>query len=413
MAEPMIEVPTQVMPDPSAAKSEFEMAMRGEKPEVNEAEERAFNSLAEAFEKGRTAAVSEPGKEEKPAETKEVKPDATKKPDQPTTDRKLPPGIKSQPKEEEKIDLENMPFDKWPRNAKDWEKYRKSAVDQIQSLRKELDSARSTTQKPGVQDPGLADILKERDTLREELRAVAIERDPEFNAKFNNATEAIKASLQSIIGDEEAEKALDIFSQPAGKRRIAALEKLAEDMSPIKQNALTAAMLEHDKIGMAKKLELESARKNFDKIQLERKTQYEAQEQQRVKAFQEAFESTVNEWTDPEKGYDFVRKTGNKEADAKVDEIVSVAREIVSGQNAPDEMARAAMFAALSPRLIETVIAKDAEIEKLQAEIKNLKGSAPSFSSQPNFGAAGEPDEGMSYGEAMAKAIKAAGINLR
>ena len=70
------------------------------------------------------------------------------------------------------------PFEKVPSKAADWKTLKANHAAEIAALKSEFESKVNTSQASD------GDLAKERDLYRDQLRQVAIERDPEFNRKF-------------------------------------------------------------------------------------------------------------------------------------------------------------------------------------------------------------------------------------
>lgn len=407
MAEPMIQSgPASV--DPSQSRS---AASPDAAPGSNPIKDSFINGLGLAFDNGNTAAVSAPEspveREIKQAAQDQVQQKAPGTKDVPPAKTGLPPLKDSKSAE---IDFENMPPDKWPRNAQQWKEYKEAASKSIKERDAKISELNKRTPQPS-ESPELAEIIKERDTYKNELKAIAIERDPEFRAKYDNAEAVIKTNLEAFLGDD-SEKAMEIFARKHGKSRTNALEKFTEELSGLKQNVVTQALLEYDKVNMARSLELDTAKKNWEKIQLERSTMAQDSERTQTRTFESAFEQVVNQWTDKENGFELTRKTGDKDHDSQVDNTIAIAREILTGKNTPDEVARAAMYAAITPLAYQALQSANEKIADLEKQLTSYKSSYPGIGSDMGRPGSTEQNlpEGVSFGERMAAGIAQLGL---
>lgn len=397
--------------DPSASRSVFDtektVPVAAPPPsDVRVAEQKAEEDMlqqADALFKGQPQrTTTEPDKAQSKEEKAEV------------SDRKLPPPIKGERKQEDappqdltQQDLDKLPFDKWPRSAKEWKEAKEIAQKQIGHFKQQLEEA---TKQAKNGSPEVNEIIKERDSLRAELRAIDIERDPGFKSKYDGKFEGIRANLESVLSKDDVDNALAIFNQKPGVKRTDALEKFTGEMSMIKQSAIGTALARHDESTRERAAELEINRRDWDKIQLENRARSEQRDSATKQMFEKSFDNIVKEWTDPKDGYEFMRKTGDQKADSQVDETVSLAKSILTGENTPDEMARAAMYAAMSPRLIQAYVEQEGIISKLTKELKALKTSNPSLSTSGAMPADSMPGDDVAYGEAIARIAQQAGL---
>lgn len=349
-----------------------------------------------------------------PVESKPTSADAKTKPN-------LPPPIKNTQAKESapepgnqltQDDLESMPFEKWPRSAQDWKTAKDAAAKQAGILKKQISELQEQLK---VGTPEVKSLLQERDQLRQELRSISIERDPEFKAKYDAAFGAVRSQLESMFGKDDADKAIELFGQAPTAARVKALEKFSEEMSPIKQSALAAALIEHDKHSRMRSMEISEASKNWDKLQMEGKLRSETAAQERSDAFRRALQETFSEWTDAKNGYGFLKRTGDAKADQHLDEMFSLADVILTGENSPDEMSRAALYAAMSPRLLTVLGERDAKIAELESKLKALSGASPGVA-QGDLLSSGDSSASsgpIGYGDAIAQAVMQSGLMRR
>lgn len=294
------------------------------------------------------------------------------------------------------------------KKAEDWAAAKRAVAAEYEERIRELEAKAITT----PADMGALDaIRKERDDLHTRLRAVAIERDPQFEREFSAATGAVTEMVRSTVGVVHADNAIKVLSMPPSEARDTAIEKLMESLPAFKQTQVAYALAEMDKLRHVKQAKIQESIANWDRLQAESR----AAKDRETHELKGVFDKTLAEWTDPAKGLPILQKRdGDTEWNSKVDDTLQLARDIFDGDLEIDHMSRAALWAASAPLLLEDNAALLKQIEAKDAEIAALKGVAP------GAGAAGQPaspppDEGgvpanLSYGAAIAHLARQRGM---
>ena len=107
-------------------------------------------------------------------------------------------------------------------------------------------------------------------------------------------------------------------------------------------------------------------------------TQQQRQQEERVKQLNGAFDSTLKEWSDPKNGNPFfVEREGDEEHNAGVKEGVELSKAIFNGQLDPQDLARAALWAAMGPRALKVATDAIARAEKAEKMLDKIRGVQP------------------------------------
>lgn len=346
--------------------------------------------------------------------------DATPKPDKPSPDATKPEPepvkpVTTQPKAVEPATKpaapELPPTDKFvpgKTKAADWERI-KNERDAANRRVAELESA---SKKP-INSDELNALRKERDELSNRLRLVAIERDPRFEAEFNSASKVVLDTARSAIGLAKAEAAETILKMPPSESRDAATEKFLEGVPSWKQTQFSYALAEMDKLRAMKDARVSESITNWNRIQEEGRLKLENERASVVSKLDEL----ISKWQSPDFGIPvWQHREGDAEWNGKVDQSISLAKEILAGDMDESGMVDAAARAASYHLLVESLQAEMTKSAELEAEIARLKGISPGAGPsgdelQPR-GPADDVDvpEGTSYATALA--MKARALNL-
>lgn len=329
-----------------------------------------------------------------------------------TTD--LRPNVAPAPKPAETTKPGPVAGKDYPASAKAWDEWKTKARE---DLRKELET--EFTSKPPAEvltlKQQLDAIAKERDEARGHLRQVAIERDPAFEKEYKLAVNAAIGMAKTVVGIANADAVEKVLNMQPGEYRDAAVDKLMENLPAYKQSQIGMALGRMDEIRATKAAKIADTQANWQKYQ---------QEQQLVQERQQAeattlFEQQLQDWSG-DKGLAVLQKRdGDTEWNDKVDKTAELAREIFSGNlNSPKDVAKAAIWAASAPALLD-------ELKIALGRIKELEGGQTQ-DAQLQPGARGDgggalqtkgqvEDEQyskMNYGQALAAKIREAGIAM-
>jgi hypothetical protein len=213
--------------------------------------------------------------------------------------------------------------------------------------------------------PEVAKRLKERDEFFDIVKQVAVERDPEFVAKFEPRRDAAIKAAKSVAGGAANDLA-KLLSEPPSDVRDERIGKLIENFSDSSKRMVHAAMQNLAVIDLEREGEIATRKASFESKQLDQFKQQEAMARERQQKLDSAFDRQLAYWSDPKDGMPFFMKTGDPKWDAQVDSTVAAARDIFNGTLTPEQLADSAKWAAVAKRIF-------AEREELLSELQRFR----------------------------------------
>lgn len=318
-----------------------------------------------------------------------------------------------------------------PRTAREWEVAKEAiraktvaateAVWQakLEALQKpnvaELPEYKTVAQRAAELEAKLEAETKARADYERRFKAVALDKHPEWKAKFGRPVDAAVGSATAMIADAalrgEVERALR--ADPA--QRAATLQAVADKLKPWEMAGVMQAnmrLAELDPMIAEAKADAERTWQEFEQRQAGR-TQVNRNQ------LTGRFEAKVAEWQDPAKGLELLRERQGDTPEVKawngtVQERLARARTAISGDLDPDSYANMALYAAVGPDLVRDMKAKLAENEALRAELAALKQAQPNPGGGGNgqlpAPASGTIPAGMDMGAAMWQDMQKRGI---
>lgn len=308
-----------------------------------------------------------------------------------------------------------------PANPKPPEKFEagKTKAADWDALRTDRDTWRTKAEdyekKYSGVDPAATTALQKRLEQAESiLKRVAIERDPEFNQQFTQAVDSARSEMLTAVGADKSALVDRIAKPTSAADRNLAIKELVKEMEPFQQTMFGIALAKLDGVQRDRDAKVAQSQANWDQLQQEQQRQQAAHRERETAVMNQAFDSQLKEWSDPEKGLAFLRPIdGNAEHNAQVDSTIALARRIYSGGLEPAELSKAAIYAALSPVLLQNLYALQNSYAELKAERDKLAGTSPGAAGGTSQSqSAAPPDENLDYGQAVGAAIRAAGVTF-
>jgi len=223
-----------------------------------------------------------------------------------------------------------------------------------------------------VGDVGTLDkITQERDSYAKELRLARAESSPEFQKEWENKFTP-KINLAKAIAGAQGSKIETLLSQPPSDARDTAIEEIRDELSPLKQGRLDSLLNEVDQLHVNKDIEIGKLREEFA-ANMEKNGQLQVA--QAVQHSEEVFDVTLEKAAD---AMDiFQLKEGEDAHNAAVQERAAMAKGIYMGNMPEEDMAKAALWAASAPGILEAYGKSEAKVAELTAQIEALtKGVA-------------------------------------
>lgn len=222
-------------------------------------------------------------------------------------------------------------------------------------------------QKPNVAPETLEQltaIQKERDDLRARLEAVAVEKSPRFEAQFKPRFDAAVQQAKAAVGPEKAAKIEQLLSMPESSWRDEQLDQVIQDMgTTLRATKLTQAVADVDRLNAEKVQLAQRGSEVWKQWNQEATDAQQRQVQERNAQATNTFESELAIW---------------KGATELSEDEVSIARNVFSGNGMTyKDMANAAMWGVVGPRMAQAALADKARVTELESELARLRGAQP------------------------------------
>jgi len=258
-------------------------------------------------------------------------------------------------------DLQNL-----PKKAQDWKSLKEKHNAEKLALEQKI---RELSSSPNEE---LEQLRKQNEEYKQALRETAIERDPEFNSKYQTQADVAIRNAKLAAADRGDELA-KLLEMPSSVLRDQQIDKIIEELPNSSQRRINAALSTLEQIDISKQAEIAAARQNWD-ARIEQTTQQQQQaRQQQQQARQTAFDKHLAKLqADGDDGY-FAYQAGN----SKASEAIELAKRVISGDLGPEEEARVALTVGASGQLFELVQSQQSEIEQLQAKLSKFESSVP------------------------------------
>lgn len=270
----------------------------------------------------------------------------------PPPDRKLtdPPLRKATIQKHHFKDLKN----ELAQTREQWQAERVQLLQQIEQFK--------ATPAISTPDPVVAEILKERDSLRTELAAYGAVKNPVLDAQ----QAATIRQAKNLSGDKGS-LIETVLSMPAGSTRDAKLEEILSDLPASTASIVKAANQKLAAIEFERGVEVETAKATLGERQKQAEQQQLAQRASRSRDF----DSLVSEWRSE---IDALDPAKDKQATARI----AQARQWFEGGNlSHKEQAAIVVQAALVPSLVEESQSLAAEVQRLRTALSRYEGSTP------------------------------------
>ena len=280
-----------------------------------------------------------------------------------------------------------------PTKAADWEALKTRHAEEVARLSAERDTyQRDLAAAKAVGDTEEVKRLREEHKqYKEILRDVAIERDPEFKARYSVREKAAIDAATQAAGDS-GEKLAKLLTLPSTPWRDEQITKLTEDLSASSKRRVEAALTLLEQVDVERGAEIASRRATFDTTQSALMTEQKQREAAQRQQLDGVFSKVQAEWAD--KHPFFAQREGDQEHNAAVTQTLALAKEIFNGQMSPDDLAAAAFWAASGARVLDGWMKEKTAREAAEAQLDRLRGVQPSGD---RAGSAGTPEKQAEY----------------
>lgn len=276
---------------------------------------------------------------------------------------------------------EPEPETKASRSASDFKKIKEDR----DNARRELEELKGQLEKLENSDVDnvLETLTKERDDLSQRLRVAAIERHPKFQQEYGAKIEGIVERAKRLVGAEQGDRVADLLTMRDSDYRSNALEEVMLELPTAKQAQLGAMLASVEEVRSARETALSDAENTYQQLMAEQATQREAALAETGKTFDAALKDAAQ--------LEIFQTRDDDEAwNSEVKERIDMARGIFSGENDPQDLARASLWAAAAPAYRELLASQIELNRRLRQQLKEQAGATPSLTSGGESGG-GEP----------------------
>ena len=274
------------------------------------------------------------------------------------------------------------PDTKESRSAKDFKSIKEDR-DNYKSELDELKTKLATLENSDVD--GLMDNLtKERDSLSQQLKLAAIERHPKFQKEYQDKISGIVERSKKLVGEENSERVAELLLMNDSEYRSNGMEEIMVELSTTKQAQLGAMLANLEEVRQNRVDALENSEETYSQIMADQAKQRESVLLDTNKLFD-------NVAKDAGQLEIFAVRDGQDEWNTEVGERVELARAIFRGENEPEELARASLWAAAGPKYRELLVSQIELNRRLRAQLSEQNGATPSVSTTGTGDSKAEP----------------------
>lgn len=255
--------------------------------------------------------------------------------------------------------------------ANDWDALKAQHAEEVAALRKEYES--KAVGDP-TKHPDFIKLKAEHAEYLDALKQVAVERDPDFKAKFDTRRDAIMSTIRGLSGNarEDIEAILELRPGPA---RDKALAKALESFQPTTQATLMGHLTALAQVDAERAGELASRKASFDANQQQLATRQQQAAREREQQLNAALDKQLAKWSDPEEGYEFFQlRDGDDRWNRQVEKRVALARSIFAGETDAATLAQASLKAAAHDAALQLAYEATKEVERLTAQLARFNG---------------------------------------
>ncbi len=279
--------------------------------------------------------------------------------------------------------------DKWPRSAKEWDQFKqvrnenyRKRDERIAALEKELAAReeRLAGFANAVDPKEHSTVREERDKLSEALRLAAVEKHPRFQAYYDGKIGAQIELAKRIVGTEQSGVVAELLKQPDNEYRNLRIEELMQGLSPMASNRLGSILNAVDELRSEREVEIGKAREDYDKALTRQQAEHQSAQAAAKASAEKLFTDTLElartqmPMLQP--------KAEDSTWNQQVDQRVAAAKNILFGQEKPEQLIRSALAAVSFPALLESHAALQAEYDKLVAQVSALRTATPTTSTR-------------------------------
>jgi hypothetical protein len=252
-----------------------------------------------------------------------------------------------------------------------------SRADQAESKLKAMEAEIQKIKSKTVDSEALESLRKENEDLSKRISIMDVTQHPKFQQYFGGKERQISEQIASAAGPELSKTVLNLLNGPDTQERANMLAETVSQLPIWNQNKITAYAIQLDQLRAEREAAIADASKARETLLLEKDSIQKAERQER----DSKFNRVLAQAQDPKQGLEaLMPKDGDEAHNATVRAAIEQARLIVSGELPPEDLSRAALWAAAAPIYRDAVFAQKALIDKLEAQVKGMQSASPTLS---------------------------------
>lgn len=252
-------------------------------------------------------------------------------------------------------------------------------------------------------------IKAERDELSEIVKTASFDRHPETRARFEPQLKSVVELGKSLVPAEQRDQIAVLLSQPPSQQGDEAIAAIADNLPPFKAQQLAVALAKRNELH----LQLSEMRaKSGEHLSLYQKQWEEKQAKTRAdqeRVMGEDFDAARREWT----GFPlYADKPGDAVHNASAQEARATAERIFRGGLSSKELALAAHWVPVGPKLAADNKALLARVTTLENEVKGYRKAEPgavTSDAPAQTPAQIESEANMSWGQIIQRNLRGGG----
>lgn len=273
----------------------------------------------------------------------------------------------------------------------DLSKERDKAVGELTEARKNLEALQAKADRKDVKIDELPEYkalkaeheraTKELEEYSKQLRIAEVTRHPKFKAHFEGRINQAMEYAKRVGGD----KAVELLKMPDSQWRTEQLNDLVTELGPVNGGLLVNTIAHLANVQSEREQAIAAEESNWKAL----KEQESVREQQKKESREKTFQEIWSEVTSKDKGLPlFQERDGDADWNKSVAERRALAQSIYEGALEPQDFARAAVWSASAPSLMQAlkgeqearateVKALNEKIAGYEAEIAKLRAGTP------------------------------------
>ena len=247
----------------------------------------------------------------------------------------------------------------------------------------------------------LNELTKEKDELSNRLKLLDIERHPEFQKKYTSKIEGIVGKVNELVGAESS-KLMALMAMEQTDDVTRQIDDIVGNLNPTKQAKLGAYIVEYERTQTERNQEIEQAKTQYQKTV----DQLEAQQRQAIE--QRSLEDQAT-WDRVSKAASvlevFEAREDDNDWNREVNQRIETAKSIFTGNNSPEDLAKASLWAAAGPKYRELLYAEMELRKRAETELSKYRKAEPGVASAGEDNKASS-DKNMGFADRVAAMMR-------